>query len=152
MLYCRLIFMLSIVCVRLTIKVKVGIPESFKVGWYPSKKTGSSHLNLRFSRHKRRSRSRPGATFLTSVTRRISAASKRKPCSTLSILYRRFKFHARRELSWGRFYNLQVGSKPSPEETVCFNTKRQQDPAVMSDPLSLSLYKTGPFVLGTTIL
>ena len=37
--------MLSILCVRLMIKVKVGIPESFKVGWYPPKKTGSSHLN-----------------------------------------------------------------------------------------------------------
>ena len=36
--------MLSILCVRLTIKVKVGIPESLKVGWYPPKKTGSSHL------------------------------------------------------------------------------------------------------------
>ena len=37
--------MLSILCVRLTIKVKVGIPESFKVGWYPpKKKTGSSDL------------------------------------------------------------------------------------------------------------
>ena len=35
MLYCRLIYMLSILCVRLTIKVKVGIPESLKVGWYP---------------------------------------------------------------------------------------------------------------------
>ena len=35
MLYCRLIYMLSILCVRLTIKVKVGLPESFKVGWYP---------------------------------------------------------------------------------------------------------------------
>ena len=46
MLYCRLIYMLSILCVRLTIKVKVGIPESFKVGWYPPKKTGSSHLKL----------------------------------------------------------------------------------------------------------
>ena len=45
-LYCRLIYMLSILCVRLTIKVKVGIPESFKVGWYPLKKTGSSHLKL----------------------------------------------------------------------------------------------------------
>ena len=44
MLYCRLIYMLSILCVRLTIKVKVGIPENFKVGWYPPKKTGSSHL------------------------------------------------------------------------------------------------------------
>ena len=39
--------MLSILCVRLTIKVKVGIPESFKVGWYPPKKTGSSHLKER---------------------------------------------------------------------------------------------------------
>ena len=38
MLYCRLIYMLSILCDRLTIKVKVGIPESFKVGWYPPKK------------------------------------------------------------------------------------------------------------------
>ena len=38
MLHCRLIYMLSILCVRLTIKVKVGIPESFKVGWYPPKK------------------------------------------------------------------------------------------------------------------
>ena len=37
--------MLSILCVRLTIKVKVGMPESFKVGWYPPKKTGSSQLN-----------------------------------------------------------------------------------------------------------
>ena len=49
MLYCRLIYMLSILCVRLTIKVKVGMPESFKVGWYPPsppKKTGSSHLKF----------------------------------------------------------------------------------------------------------
>ena len=48
MLYCRLIYMLSILCVRLTIEVKVGMPESFKVGWYPppppQKKTGLSHL------------------------------------------------------------------------------------------------------------
>ena len=44
--YCRLIYMLSILCVRLTIKVKVGIPERFKVGWYSPQKTGSSHLNL----------------------------------------------------------------------------------------------------------
>ena len=42
--YCRLIYMLSILCVRLTIKVKVAIPVSFKVGWYPQIKTGSSHL------------------------------------------------------------------------------------------------------------
>ena len=46
MLYCRLIYMLSILCVRLTIKVKVGIKESFKVGWYPLQKNGSSHLKV----------------------------------------------------------------------------------------------------------
>ena len=40
----RLIYMLSMLYVRLTIKVKVGIPESFKVGWYPHKITWSSHL------------------------------------------------------------------------------------------------------------
>ena len=37
---------LSMVYVRLTINVKVGIPESFKVGWYPYTITGSSHLNV----------------------------------------------------------------------------------------------------------
>ena len=38
-LYSKLIYMLSMLYVRLTIKVKVGIPESFKVnvGWYPDK-------------------------------------------------------------------------------------------------------------------
>ena len=30
--------------IRLTIKVRVGIPESFKVGGYPYKITASSHL------------------------------------------------------------------------------------------------------------
>ena len=44
MLYCRLIYMLSMLYVRLTIKVKVGIPESFKVGWYPHKITESRHF------------------------------------------------------------------------------------------------------------
>ena len=44
LLYCRLIYMLSILCVKLTIKAKVAIPESFKVGWYRQKITGSSHL------------------------------------------------------------------------------------------------------------
>ena len=39
-LYCRFVYMLSILCVRLKIKVKVWIPESFKVGWYPLKKLG----------------------------------------------------------------------------------------------------------------
>ena len=46
MLYCRLIYLLSMLYVRLTIKVKVGIPESFKVGWYPHKITGSCHLTF----------------------------------------------------------------------------------------------------------
>ena len=46
MLYCRLIYMLSILCVRLPIKVKVGIPESFKVGWYPHKKLGRVALMI----------------------------------------------------------------------------------------------------------
>ena len=45
MLYCRLIYTLSMLYVRLTIKVIVGILESFKVEWYPHKITGSSHLN-----------------------------------------------------------------------------------------------------------
>ena len=46
MLYCRLIYMLSMLYVKLTIKVKVGTKESFKVGWYPCKINWSSHLNL----------------------------------------------------------------------------------------------------------
>ena len=45
MLYFRLIYMLFILCVRLTIKVRVGIPESFKVGWYPPKKLGRVTLS-----------------------------------------------------------------------------------------------------------
>ena len=45
MLYGRLIYMLSMLYVRLTITIKVGIPESFKVGCYPHKITGSSPLN-----------------------------------------------------------------------------------------------------------
>ena len=36
----------SMLYVRLTINVKVGIPESFKVGCYPYTITGSSHLNV----------------------------------------------------------------------------------------------------------
>ena len=36
--------MLSILCVKLAINVKVWIPERFKVGWYRQKITGSSHL------------------------------------------------------------------------------------------------------------
>ena len=46
LLYCRLIYMLSMLCVRLTIKVKMGIPESFKVGWYPPKTLGRVTLRL----------------------------------------------------------------------------------------------------------
>ena len=45
MLYGRLIYMLSMLYVRLAIKIKVGIPDSFKVGWCPYKITGSSPLN-----------------------------------------------------------------------------------------------------------
>ena len=47
LLYRRLIYMLSILCAKLAIKAKVGIPESFKVGWYRQKVTGSSHLKER---------------------------------------------------------------------------------------------------------
>ena len=50
MAYCRLIYMLSMLYVRLTIKLKVRIPESFKEGWYHYRKTGSRHLN-RFHWH-----------------------------------------------------------------------------------------------------
>ena len=52
MLYCRLIYMLSILCVRLTIKVKVGIPGSFKVGWNPPKKLGRVTL-IMVKKHRR---------------------------------------------------------------------------------------------------
>ena len=45
-LYPLLIYVLSMIYVRLTIRVKVGIPGSFKVGWYPHKITGSSHLKV----------------------------------------------------------------------------------------------------------
>ena len=46
MLFCRLIYMLSILCVRLTVKVKVGIPESFKVAWYPPQKKKLGRVTL----------------------------------------------------------------------------------------------------------
>ena len=36
---------------RLTIKVKVGIPQSFKAGWYPQKMTGSSQLKGILKKH-----------------------------------------------------------------------------------------------------
>ena len=47
MLYCTLSYMLSILCVRLTIKVKAGIPASFKVGWYPFPKKKLGRVTLR---------------------------------------------------------------------------------------------------------
>ena len=47
MLYCRLIYILSMLYVRLMIKLKVGIQDSFNVGWYPHKITGLSHLKLK---------------------------------------------------------------------------------------------------------
>ena len=43
-LYCRLIYMLSILCVKLTIKVKVGDTRELQSRLVPPKKTGSSHL------------------------------------------------------------------------------------------------------------
>ena len=46
MLYCRLIYMLSMPYVRLTVKVKMG---SFKVGWYPHKIARSSQLKYQNS-------------------------------------------------------------------------------------------------------
>ena len=46
MLYCRLIYMLSILCVRLKIKIKVGMPESFKVEWYPPPKKKLGRVTL----------------------------------------------------------------------------------------------------------
>ena len=39
-------------CVGLTIKVKVGIPESFKVGWYPHKITESSDLKTAYKAYR----------------------------------------------------------------------------------------------------
>ena len=46
MLYCRLIKMLSMLYVRLLIKVKVRTPENFKVGWYPHKITFQGRVTL----------------------------------------------------------------------------------------------------------
>ena len=59
--------------VRLMIKVKVGIPKSFKVGWYPYKITGShlkSNKNKQFIIIKRilnlfKSRAIKGSTIIT---------------------------------------------------------------------------------------
>ena len=57
--------MLFILYVRLTIKVKVGKPESFKVGWYRQKITGSSHLkDLPKLRHDKISNSDGGNTSI----------------------------------------------------------------------------------------
>ena len=67
MLYCRLIYMLSILCVILTIKVKVGIPESFKVGWYPPKKLGRVTLM-----HGYKTRSSNSGNFFINILKRIN--------------------------------------------------------------------------------
>ena len=69
MLYCRLIYMLSMLYIRLMIKVKVGISESFKVGWYPHKITGSSHLNMRTWRRWKKWR-QASASMTRSTTRK----------------------------------------------------------------------------------
>ena len=91
MLYRRLIYMLSILCVRLTIKVKEGIPESFKVGWYPPKKTGSSHLKVWCLANNLRTIMR---TLHTSMTRtfwfKFIASFE---CKTLTILTLKFTSH-----------------------------------------------------------
>ena len=51
--------------VSLTIKLKVGIPESFKVGWYPHKITGSSQLKAPISGAlARASRARSGTPWV----------------------------------------------------------------------------------------
>ena len=47
-----------------TIKVKVGIPDSFKVGWYLHKITGSSKLNSSVRWHMSGAASEPGLSFL----------------------------------------------------------------------------------------
>ena len=67
LLYCRLIYILSILCVTLTIKVKLWIPETFKVGWYCQKITGSSHLNARECTCVKKSREKKTYGQLTSV-------------------------------------------------------------------------------------
>ena len=46
--------MLSMLYVRLTIKAKVGIPESLKVGWYPHEITVLSHLKSGISLNQER--------------------------------------------------------------------------------------------------
>ena len=57
--------MLPMLYVRLTIKVKAGIAEGFKVGWYPHKITGSSHLKKQQSIENCMSRLKMGVTFCT---------------------------------------------------------------------------------------
>ena len=47
-----------------TIKVKVGIPDSFKVGWYLHKITGSNQLNSSVRWHMSGAASEPGLSFL----------------------------------------------------------------------------------------
>ena len=63
----------SILCVRLTTKVKVGLPESFKVGWYPppKKKLGRVILSAPLFEIRR-------AKILESLRLRFPANKKRK--------------------------------------------------------------------------
>ena len=103
MLYCRLIYMLSMLYVRLTIKVKVGIPESFKVGWYPHKITGSSHLKQHRRRRQWKHKWKMRMCFLSNFMASISNRSirqcsnrERKTCrrmSTSSTKRRIGRFH-----------------------------------------------------------
>ena len=86
MLYCRLIYMLSILCVRLTIKVKVGIPESFKVGWCSPQKTGSSHLNMMVRKCKWRNSDLNARGFSTITLKRSPPAQRLKMQNTLILL------------------------------------------------------------------
>ena len=88
MLYCRLIYMLSILCVRLKIKVKVGIPESFKVGWYPPpKKLGRVTLSIKTWVCYERSFSlahKPGFTLSIVLSRqRATVVDRVKHCFSL---------------------------------------------------------------------
>ena len=71
MLYYRLTYMLSMLYVRLTIKVKVGIPPCFKVGWYPHKITGSSHLISQTLCLKKFDENKIGLKFSRVITKKI---------------------------------------------------------------------------------
>ena len=107
MLYCRLIYMLSILCVRLTTKVKVGIPESFKVGWYPPKKTGSSHLKEQLN-----TRARPEEIISTvpDLTSRTQDSSTATTAFTTPLN----PFNVTPELT-----QAAISQKPDKESQIC---------------------------------